>query len=73
MITNPVNFEIPKKKEREFMSQHMASLKQWIGDPFFVVSPLRVCGAPADDNRTFKLWGADDRGGLALTADAKLA
>ncbi len=41
--------------------------------PLFVNQPLHVCGAPAQDNKTVKLWVTNHEGALALTADAELA
>jgi 3-methylfumaryl-CoA hydratase len=40
--------------------------------PLFVGRPLHVCGAPAEDNKTITLWVTNDKGGVALTADAVL-
>lgn len=41
--------------------------------PLFVNNPLHVCGAPAADNKSAKLWVTNHKGALALTADAELA
>jgi 3-methylfumaryl-CoA hydratase len=40
--------------------------------PLFVGRPLHVCGAPAEGNKTVKLWVTNNQGALALTADAEL-
>ena len=40
--------------------------------PLFVGRPLHVCGAPADDSNSVKLWVTNDKGAVALTADAEL-
>ena len=39
--------------------------------PLFVNHPIHICGAPAADNRSAKLWVTNDEGELALTADAE--
>jgi 3-methylfumaryl-CoA hydratase len=39
--------------------------------PMFVNHPLTVCGEPAPDNKTAKLWVVDHDGALALTAEAE--
>jgi 3-methylfumaryl-CoA hydratase len=39
--------------------------------PLFVNRPFTVCGEPSPDNKTAKLWVADEDGALALTAEAE--
>ena len=39
--------------------------------PMFVNRPLTLCGEPAPDNRTAKLWVVDHEGALALSAEAQ--
>jgi 3-methylfumaryl-CoA hydratase len=39
--------------------------------PLFVNRPFTVCGEPAADNRTAKLWVVDHAGALALSAEAE--
>jgi len=41
--------------------------------PLFDTDPFFVCGEPADDGRTVRLWAKDHRGGLAMEATAILA
>ena len=38
--------------------------------PLFVGRPLSVCGEPAADGKSAKLWAVDDGGALALAAEA---
>ncbi len=39
--------------------------------PMFVNRPLTICGEPAPDNKTAKLWVVDNDGALALSAEAE--
>lgn len=39
--------------------------------PLFVNRPIALGGEPSADNKTAKLWALDDRGALALTAEAE--
>jgi 3-methylfumaryl-CoA hydratase len=39
--------------------------------PLFVNRPFTLCGEPAADGKTARLWVVDDRGALALNAEAK--
>ena len=39
--------------------------------PLFVNRELTVCGEPSVDNKTAKLWVVDDRGAVALSAEAE--
>ena len=41
--------------------------------PLFDVDPFFVCGAPASDGKTVRLWAKDHRGGLAMEATAIIA
>ena len=41
--------------------------------PLFDHDPFFVCGEPADDGKTVRLWAKDHRGGLAMEATAILA
>jgi 3-methylfumaryl-CoA hydratase len=41
--------------------------------PLFVNRPFTLCGEPAGDNRTAKLWVADQDGAPTLIADAEFA
>ncbi len=41
--------------------------------PLFVDRAISICGEPAHDGRTAKLWALDDEGALALSAEAKFA
>ena len=40
--------------------------------PLFDVAPFEVCGLPADDGRSVRLWAANAAGGLAMDATATL-
>ncbi|OGA48588.1 MAG: hypothetical protein A3F74_22735 [Betaproteobacteria bacterium RIFCSPLOWO2_12_FULL_62_58] len=68
-LTTLMMFEIA----REHAGRPIARFSSRNVSPLFVGRPLHVCGAPADDNKTVKLWVTNDQGGLALTADAELA
>jgi 3-methylfumaryl-CoA hydratase len=37
----------------------------------YVNRPITICGEPAADNKTAKLWAVDDQGALALSAEAE--
>jgi 3-methylfumaryl-CoA hydratase len=37
----------------------------------YVNRPITICGEPAADNKTAKLWAVDDEGALALSAEAE--
>ena len=39
--------------------------------PLFVNRPLSICGEPAADGRSAKLWALDDQGALALSSTAE--
>ena len=39
--------------------------------PLFVNREITIGGEPSLDNKTAKLWAADDTGALALTAEAE--
>jgi 3-methylfumaryl-CoA hydratase len=41
--------------------------------PLFDEAPFVVCGKPADDGRTVRLWARNAQGGLAMDASATLA
>ena len=41
--------------------------------PIFDIEPFTVCGQPADDGRSVKLWAKNQRGELAMQAEATLA
>ena len=41
--------------------------------PLFDTEPFVVCGTPESDGRTIRLWAADSRGGLAMTATAVIS
>jgi 3-methylfumaryl-CoA hydratase len=41
--------------------------------PLFDIEPFTVCGQPADDGRSVKLWAKNSRGELAMQAEAVLA
>jgi 3-methylfumaryl-CoA hydratase len=41
--------------------------------PLFDIDPFFVCGEPASDGRTIRLWAKDRRGGLAMEATAIVA
>jgi 3-methylfumaryl-CoA hydratase len=38
--------------------------------PLFDIDPFFVCGEPASDGTTVRLWAKDHRGGLAMEATA---
>jgi 3-methylfumaryl-CoA hydratase len=38
--------------------------------PLFVNREITLCGAPAADGKSAKLWAQDDTGALALSAEA---
>lgn len=40
--------------------------------PLFDIDPFFVCGEPANDGKTVRLWAKDHRGGLAMDATATL-
>lgn len=58
---------------REHAGRPIARFSSRNVSPLFVGRPLHVCGAPAADNKTVKLWVTNDKGAVALTADAELA
>jgi 3-methylfumaryl-CoA hydratase len=39
--------------------------------PLFVDRPITLCGEPAADGRSAKLWAEDDTGAVALSATAE--
>ncbi len=39
--------------------------------PLFVGQPIHICGEPAPDGKSAKLWAADENGALSLTATAE--
>ena len=41
--------------------------------PLFDIDPFFVCGEPASDDKTVRLWAKDHRGGLAMEATAIVA
>jgi len=41
--------------------------------PLFDIDPFFVCGEPASDGKTVRLWAKDHRGGLAMEATAIVA
>jgi 3-methylfumaryl-CoA hydratase len=41
--------------------------------PLFVNRPISLCGEPAADGLSAKLWAEDDSGALALSATAEFA
>jgi 3-methylfumaryl-CoA hydratase len=41
--------------------------------PLFDTEPFFLCGQPADDGKSVRLWAKNDRGGLAMDATAVLA
>jgi len=40
--------------------------------PLFDIEPFTVCGQPAEDGRSVKLWAKNQRGELAMQADATI-
>jgi len=67
-LTTLMMFELA----REHAGRPIARFASRNVSPLFVGRMLRVCGAPLEE-RKIKLWVVNDRGGLALTADAELA
>ena len=41
--------------------------------PLFVGREISICAEPAPDNKSAKLWALDDKGALALSAEAEFA
>ena len=41
--------------------------------PLFDIEPFTVCGQPAEDGRSVKLWARNNRGELAMQAEATVA
>jgi 3-methylfumaryl-CoA hydratase len=41
--------------------------------PLFVNRAISLCGEPAADGRSARLWAEDDTGALALSATAQFA
>ena len=60
----------------ELAREHAGRIKRFSSrnvSPLFVGNPLHVCGIPAADGKSAKLWVANHQGALALTADIELA
>ena len=55
---------------RAHASTPMRSMSSRNVRPLFVNRPFTVCGEPSADNRTAKLWVADQDGAPTLVADA---
>ena len=58
---------------RAHASTPMRSMSSRNVRPLFVNRPFTVCGEPSIDNRTAKLWVADQDGAPTLVADAEFA
>ena len=58
---------------RAHASQPMRFMSSRNVRPLFVNRPFTLCGEPAGDNRTAKLWVADQDGAPTLIADAEFA
>jgi 3-methylfumaryl-CoA hydratase len=58
---------------RAHASTPMRSMSSRNVRPLFVNRPFTVCGEPSTDNRTAKLWVADEDGAPTLVADAEFS
>jgi 3-methylfumaryl-CoA hydratase len=59
--------------QRNLPQARMASFSFRAVGPLFDIEPFTVCGSPAPDGRTVRLWAKNMRGELAMQAEAVLA
>lgn len=58
---------------REAGGRRLSSFSYRATRPLFVDRELAVCGVPSADGRTASLWAGDDRGFVAMRAEAEFA
>jgi 3-methylfumaryl-CoA hydratase len=59
--------------QRELPQARMAAFSFRAVGPLFDIEPFTVCGRPDPDGRTVHLWAQNQRGELAMQAEATLA